>query len=217
MENPMKNRTTTLALACLAACAALAAIPAQAHDAFTSMYATAGYNQDLEMRVSHGCKGSAVNQLRIKIPDEVSGVMVEYRRDWKVETKMRKLAQPMMIDGRTVTEVVDEIIWSAPRSSLPAAGVFEGFKFRARLPDSPGKILFFKTITGCEQGDDKYIDLPKTALDIKDADFPKKIWAFMTATSGPAPFVILEKASRGQYPWAGVDTNAKPASSSDAH
>ncbi len=35
------------------------------------MYAPAGYVQDLEMRVTHGCKGSPVKEVNIKIPEGV--------------------------------------------------------------------------------------------------------------------------------------------------
>ena len=42
-------------------------------------------------------------------------------RDWKVETKMRKLPKPVPGEGGTMlTETVDEIIWSAPKSVIPA-------------------------------------------------------------------------------------------------
>lgn len=202
----------SLALLAAAALGAAVSSLASAHDAFASMYAPAGYKQDVEMRVYHGCKGSPVNQLRIKIPETVSYVSVENRPDWTVEIKTRKLAKPVSDEvGRLITEVVDEIIWSKPKSALPPSRMFEGFRFRVGVPDSPGAILFFKTITGCEQGDDKYVDLPKEPLDVNAKDFQKKIWAFMTATPGPAPFLILEKPARPQYPWG--DADKAPATS----
>jgi uncharacterized protein YcnI len=175
---------------------------AVAHDTLTSVYAPAGYVQDLEMRVSHGCNGSAVKEVRIKIPEGVLRVTVGYTRDWQVEIKMRKLAKPARGDGGSmISETVDEIAWKNPKSPLPAMGMFEGFKFRAALPNAPGAILFFKTVSVCEQGDDKYIDLPKDALDAGMPDFAVKLGKFMSATPGPAPFVILEKPSRPQYPY----------------
>ena len=176
---------------------------AYAHDTFTSMYAPAGYVQDMEMRVTHGCKGSPVNSVRIKIPEGVYRVTVANSRDWTVETKIRKLDKPVAGDGgNMMTETVDEIIWSNPKSTLPAMGFYEGFRFRVALPNTPGVILFFKTINGCVNGDDKYVDMPAAALDPKAADFPKKLQTFMFATPDPAPYVILEKPARAQYPWS---------------
>jgi uncharacterized protein YcnI len=181
---------------------AMLASQAQAHNVFTSMYAPAGYLYDLEMRVTHGCKGSPVTAVRIKIPENVMRVSVNNTRDWTVETKMRKLPKPIPGEGGTmISETVDEIIWSKPKTTIPALGYFEGFKFRAALPKTPGEIVFFKTINVCEKGDDKYVDLPAEPLKVGAEDFPKKLFAFMTATPGPAPFLILEKPARPQYPW----------------
>jgi uncharacterized protein YcnI len=202
----MNKNVPISALAALAT--AFAAAPALAHNTFTSMVAPAGYVQDLEMRVTHGCKGSPVNAVKIKIPEGVTRVTVNMVRDWKVETKMRKLPKPVPGEGGTmITETVDEIIWSAPKSVIPALGTYEGFKFRANLPNTPGAILYFKTINVCEKGDDPYIDLPKTALPAVGApDFGQKLIDFMAATPGPAPYLILEKPAKPQYPWG----NATP-------
>jgi uncharacterized protein YcnI len=204
-----KNVSITVAAALATA---LAAVPATAHNTFSSMTAPAGYMQDLEMRITHGCKDSPVNSVRIKIPEGVTRVSVNVVRDWKVETRMRKLPKPVPGEGgNMITETVDEIIWSAPKSVIPASGSYEGFKFRAQLPNTPGAILFFKTINGCVKGDDPYIDLPKTALPaVGAADFGQKLIDFMAATSGPAPYLILEKPAKPQYPWG----NAKPSARS---
>jgi len=204
----MSKNVSITAAAALAT--ALAAVPATAHNTFSSMTAPAGYMQDLEMRITHGCKGSPVNSVRIKIPEGVTRVSVHVARDWKVETKMRKLPKPVQGEGgNTITETVDEIMWSAPKSAIPASGSYEGFRFRAQLPNTPGAILFFKTINGCEKGDEPYIDLPKTALPtVGAADFGQKLIDFMAATPGPAPYLILEKAAKPQYPWG----NATPSS-----
>jgi uncharacterized protein YcnI len=174
------------------------------------MTVPAGYIQDLEMRITHGCKDSPVNSVRIKIPEGVTRVSVNVVRDWKVETKMRKLPKPVPGEGGVmITETVDEIMWSAPKSVIPASGRYEGFRFRAQVPNTPGAMLFFKTINGCEKGDDPYVNLPKTPLPaVGAADFAQKLIDFMSETSGPAPYLILEKPAKPQYPWG----NAKPAS-----
>ena len=202
----------TLMIGRFAGLIGLLASPVFAHDTFTSMYASAGYLQDLEMRITHGCKGSPVNSVRIKIPEGVYRVTVDNTRNWTVETKIRKLDKPVPGDGgNMMMETVDEIIWSNPKSNIPAMGLYEGFKFRAALPNTPGAIMFFKTINGCVNGDDKYVDMPAAALDLKATDFPKKLLAFMSATPGPAPYVILEKPARPQYPWAGAEPPKAPA------
>ncbi|MBL8644690.1 MAG: DUF1775 domain-containing protein [Rhodospirillaceae bacterium] len=180
----------------------LIATSASAHNVLTSMEGYAGYVTDFEMRVTHGCKGSPVKEVKIRIPAELSRVSVGANRDWKVETKMRKLDKPIPGEGgNMITEVIEEITWKDPKSPIPAGGVFEGFKFRGALPKEDGKIIFFRTINICEQGDDKYVDMPKEELKLNDPDFKKKLWTFMTATATPSPFLITVKAPKPQYPW----------------
>jgi uncharacterized protein YcnI len=182
--------------------AALTALPAAAHNNMTSYYAPAGYLQDLELRVTHGCKGSPVKEVKVRIPDGVMRVQVENNRDWQIETKMRKLPKPVPGEGgNMITETVEEIIWKSPKSPMPAGGFFEGFKFRAALPDKPGEIVFFRSINVCVNGEERYIDLPKESLNARTPDLGKKLMAFMTATPTPSAFVILEKPSRPQYPF----------------
>jgi uncharacterized protein YcnI len=198
--NDYLNRTVKIAAA--AACA-VAALPATAHNTLTSMYAPAGYVQDLEMRVTHGCKGSPVKEVRVKIPEGVLRVSVAHNRDWQVETTMRKLPKPVPGEGgNMITETVDEIIWKNPKSVIPAMGAWEGFRFRGSLPNTPGEILYFRSVNVCEKGDDKYVDLPKEPMKASTPDLSGKLWKFMTATPGPSAFLILEKPARPQYPFA---------------
>jgi uncharacterized protein YcnI len=183
-------------------CGLFATAPASAHNTFTSMYAPAGYVHDMELRVTHGCMASPVKEVHVKIPDGLVRVSVGNTRDWKVETKMRKLDKPMPGEGgNMITETVDEIVWKDPTSPMPARGVFEGFKFRAMLPKTPGTVLWFKNFSVCEEGDDKYVDGPKEEINANMPDFAKKLEHFMTTTKGPAAFIVLEQPRRPQYPW----------------
>jgi uncharacterized protein YcnI len=182
--------------------AAGATVPvASAHNYLVETEAPSGYVHDLAMRVPHGCLGSPVHQVRIKIPEDVYRVTVEHRTDWDVTLKMREVDPPVPGDGgRPITETVDEIIWSNTSAPLPPDRTGE-FKFRAKLPDDVGRVLFFRTLNACEEGDDNYVDLPEEAVHVDDPDFHKKFWAFMIATPTPAPYLILTKPERPQYPW----------------
>ncbi len=175
---------------------------ALAHNYVMPKEAPAGYVHDITMRVPHGCKGIPVNQVRIKIPEGMLRVTTHHREDWDVTVKMRKLDPPIKVEGgaREITETVDEIIWSNPKSVLPPDRIGE-FRFRGMLPNEPGRILFFRTLNDCDGGDDYYVDLPADELNLDDPDFHKKFWAFLTATATPAPYLILTKPERPQYPW----------------
>lgn len=172
-----------------------------AHNYLLETEAPAGYVHDIVMRVPHGCKGSPVNQVRVKIPEGVYRVTVEHREDWDVSTKMRPVDPPVAGDGgQPITETVDEIVWANPEKPLPPDRIGE-FRFRAKLPDEVGTILYFRTLNACVEGDDNYVDLPEEELSLDDPKFHEKFWAFMTATATPAPYLILTKPARPQYPW----------------
>ena len=176
-------------------------VSAVGHNYLAETHASAGYVSDIAMRVPHGCKGSPVIQVRIKIPDGVFRVTVTDRDDWDITTTMRDVDPPVAGDGgQPITKTVDEIMWSNPRRPLPADRIGE-FKFRGKLPDEPGRVLFFRTLNKCEEGDDNYVDLPAEDLVMTDPEFNEKFWAFMTATATPAPYLILTPPKRPQYPW----------------
>jgi uncharacterized protein YcnI len=184
---------------------------ASGHNYLRDIQAPAGHVSYISLRVPHGCKGSPINKIRIKIPDDVYRVTVDYRDDWDIELTMREVNPPAMGHGGrpTVTETVDTITWSNPTSILPADRTGE-FSFRALLPNEPGRIVFFKALNDCIEGDDYYVDLPEEPLDLKDPDFHEKFWAFMTATANPAPYVILTEPERPQYPWEWKTDRDKP-------
>lgn len=183
--------------------AALPSLSVDAHNTHTTYYVPAGYMQDLEIRVSHGCGDSPVKEFRLKVPDGMVRVQVENTHDWSVEKTLRKLPKPVPGDGgKMITETVDEIIWKNPRQMIPVAGFYEGFRFRAAIPNTPGKILYFQSVNICEHGEERYGDLPAESLDTSMPDFTEKLSLFMKSTPTPAAFVIIEAPSRPQYPFA---------------
>jgi uncharacterized protein YcnI len=199
----MKRVISTVAISLLAG-------NAFAHNYLRETLAPAGYVQNIVMRIPHGCKDSPVNKVRIKIPEGVYRVTVMYRDDWDIELVMREVNPPVIGDGgRPITETVDQIIWSNPKNVLPPDRVGE-FAFRAQLPNTPGSIVFFKTLNDCVEGTDYYVDLPAEPLDLADPKFHEKFWAFMIATATPAPYVILLKPERPQYPWEWKTAEDKP-------
>ena len=67
-------------------------------------------------------------------------------------------------------------------------GLFVEFKLRAMLPDTPGKTLYFKTIQVCEQGDLRWIEVPKAGEPDFDFSDPKNP---VMKVKEPSPFVKL--------------------------
>lgn len=186
----IKVRSTILAAGAAAMVALTWPHTSTAHAYVSATEVYAGWKQDIDLRIPHGCKGSPTTQVRVRIPDGMVAVMPEHNRNWKITTKMRKLPKPVRGEGGVMlTETVDEITWSG--NTLPE-GMFESFKFRATIPDEPGKMLFFKTIQTCQQGEHRWVEVPED---------PAKLPEFLRSTPEPAAFTKIVKADRPQYPF----------------
>jgi len=131
--------------------AARAHVVAQPNTAVAGASFTAGF------LVAHGCDGSPTIALRIKVPEEVTAV------------------RPLPKDGWTVTEVAGEIAWRG--GPLPSKS-HETFGIALKLPNTPGRTLYFQAIQECQQGTNRWIDIPAAAQSAKDL-------------RNPAPFITL--------------------------
>lgn len=187
-KNGSRLRTTLVVAGALAVLGAPGAAHAHAYVGQTEV--NAGWKQDIEIRIPHGCKGSPTVQVRVKIPDGMVAVMPENNRAWKITTKLRKLPQPVRGEGGVMlTETVDEITWSG--NSVPDT-MFERFVFRATIPNEPGRILWFKTIQTCKAGEHRWVEVPPQGA---------KFAEWFRATPEPATFTRIVKAERPQYPF----------------
>lgn len=167
-----------LATTSLAATLLLAAMPASAHVIIENMKGRAGYNEMFTLIVPHGCGPSATTELRMKVPPEVTLVVPERGAGWKVDVIKRKTDKPVMREGRPITEVVDEIVWSGNTLPSQELGLF---RFLAGVPNTPGKVLFFKTIQKCETGEDRWVDT------IPETEETWRIWL----KDKPSPYAVL--------------------------
>ena len=187
---------------------------ATAHNGIDKKEGYAGYSTPMVLSVNHGCQASPVIGLRMQVPPGVVDAKAAYDPFWTIEYKMRKLDAPIEMHGRTVNEVVGEIIWKDPLRPIPADAWYP-FRIRMTLPDKPGTVMHIKNITVCEEGTDPYVDMPEVPLDINDPKFPEKSWDFMTATRTPAPFLVIRAPEKKQYPWDWTPAEARGEQSSD--
>ena len=131
--------------------AAMAHVVAQPNTAVAGATFTAGF------LVAHGCDGSPTMALRVKIPEGVTAV------------------KPLAKEGWTITEVAGEIAWRG--GPLPSKS-HETFGISLRLPNTPGSTLYFEAIQECQQGSNRWIDIPAAGQSTKDL-------------RNPAPFITL--------------------------
>jgi len=159
---------------------------ASAHVIMENWEQYAGYKAFLTLAVPHGCGPSPTTEVRLKVPDGIAAITPEPKPGWQLTIVRKKLDQPRAAEGGVVvTEVVDEIVWSA--GNLPADQLAR-FNFLAALPDTPGKVLYFKTIQKCAEGETRWVET------VADGEPIWKTWA----NPLPSPFIELKQAPRPQ-------------------
>ena len=162
------------------------AFPATAHVALQNMEGHAGYQEYVTIVVPHGCGASPTTQVRVKIPEGIMIVAPEQKAGWVTAIIRRKLAEPTIGEGGAkVTEVIDEVSWSNGNLPIDQLGLFT---LLVRTPDTPGRVLFFKTIQKCVAGETKWVDT------IPQGEPTWKMWA----RPAPAPFMVLKKPDAPQ-------------------
>lgn len=158
-----------LAAACAAALVALS-VPAFAHITLEQGQAIAGTTYKAVMRVPHGCSGSAITAVRVKIPDGMTGVKPMPKAGWQLSTTKGKLATPISDGhGGQITEGVTEVVWSGGKLLDEH---YDEFVFRGALPNTPNTVVYFPTVAECEKGVDRWIEIPAAGQSSHDLKYP---------------------------------------------
>jgi uncharacterized protein YcnI len=167
--------------AAAAALAAALAAPAFAHVTLDPPQAAADSYFKMNVRVPHGCEGTATLRVRVRIPEGVLGVKPQPKPGWELSTVKTKLSPPIKDShGRETTEVVSEIVWSGKLLDEH----YEEFGIQMRLPDKPNTLIYFPTVQECEKGVHRWIEIPE----------PGKKWGDYKS---PAP--VLKLGPKGEH------------------
>lgn len=131
-----------------------------AHVVLDTPVAEVGSYYRATLRVGHGCDSSAIKQFVVKIPTGVQGAKPMPKAGWNIEIERSKLDKPYTSHGRTVSEDVSEIRWTAktPDDYLQNA-YYDEFVIFAKLPDSAGT-LYWQASQICEQGRIDWVEVP---------------------------------------------------------
>jgi uncharacterized protein YcnI len=144
--------------------------PASAHVTLESQQAVAGSTHKAVLRVPHGCAGSPTTAIRIRIPDGMTAVKPMPKPGWQLSTVTGKLAEPVSDGhGGQITEGVREIAWTGGKL-LDAH--YDEFVFRGTLPNKPGERLYVPVVQECEQGVDRWIEIPAPGKSADDYKMP---------------------------------------------
>jgi uncharacterized protein YcnI len=167
-ENDMSRLVTSIALC--AATLAATADHAHAHATLETQQAPAGSYYKAVLRTPHGCDGSPTIAVKIRIPDGVTGVKPQPKPGWEVEILSEELDEPQDdAQGNPVSTRVSEIHWTGGRLIDEH---YDEFVMSLRLPETPGETLYFATVQECEQGVQRWIEIPAEGGAAHDLDHP---------------------------------------------
>jgi len=134
--------------------------------------ALAGRSYRATLRVGHGCDGSPTTAIKVLIPTGFQGAKPMPKVGWTLTTTLARLDTPYKSHGKTVTEDVAEITWSAstPASWLPDAH-YDEFVLRGGLPTVAGA-MWFKVLQSCDKGSNAWVDMPGAGTSTKGMKTP---------------------------------------------
>ncbi|WP_427914324.1 YcnI family protein [Ramlibacter sp. MMS24-I3-19] len=140
---------------------ALVAAGASAHIGLETPSAQAGAMYRATFQVGHGCSASATRQIAVTVPSGVLDARPMPKAGWSLEIQREKLAEPVERQGRTISERVARITWTArtPADALPS-DQYDEFVLMAALPAQAGA-LAWPVSQACDSGRADWIEVPK--------------------------------------------------------
>ncbi len=150
----------------------LISVPAAAHVTLEYQVANAGSYYKGTFKVGHGCGGSPIKQIVVTIPAGVQGAKPMPKAGWTLEVTRARLAQPRDDHGKTITEDVARISWTA---KTPADYLqndwYDEFVLQAKLPAKAGTI-YWPVSQICEEGKVDWTEVPKAGQKLHDLKNP---------------------------------------------
>jgi uncharacterized protein YcnI len=164
----------------------LAPLSASAHTVLEYQVATAGKSYKATFKVGHGCGASPTRQIVVDLPAGVQGAKPMPKPGWKIDVTQEKLTQPYTSHGRTITEDVSRITWTAktPEDVLPN-GFYDEFVLVGTLPEQAG-LMYWPVQQVCEQGRMDWVEVPKAGQKLSDLKYPAAVLELLSGDSADA-------------------------------
>ena len=103
---------------------------------------------------------------------------------WQVVAKTDKLAQPYTSHGKTITDDVTEVTWTAnTKADALSDSHYDEFVLRGSLPDQAGP-MWFKIWQSCEVGANHWIEIPASGTSTQGLKSPAALLEVIP--SGPS-------------------------------
>jgi uncharacterized protein YcnI len=154
---------------------------AGAHIVLEQQTAPAGSYYKATFRVGHGCEGSPTTALTVRLPEPMASVKPMVKPGWTIALRTEKLAQPLWLHGKPVTDEVVEVMWTG--GSLSDAH-YDEFVLMLKLPDAPGR-RWFKVRQVCEQGENAWSQIPAEGQRMHDVSKPAAVLDILPAGAAP--------------------------------
>lgn len=173
---------TRLRLAAVVGGSSLLATTAFAHVTIATKEVPVGADYKAIFRVPHGCNGSATVKLSVEVPAGVIGVKPQPKPGWRIEIVKGPGDHP---DQRAaVSEVVKSVTWSG--GNLPD-DYYDEFVLSSRIDKAlePGATLYFPVTQICEQGIERWNEIPAAGKTTRDYKFPAPAVKLLPAVAKP--------------------------------
>ena len=158
--------------------------PAAAHVTLEYQVANAGSYYKGSFKVGHGCGASPIKQILVTVPAGVQGAKPMPKPGWTIEVTRSKLAEARQDHGKTITEDVARISWTA---KTPADYLqndwYDEFVLRAKLPAKAGTI-YWPVSQICEEGKVDWIEVPRAGQKPGDLKNPAAALEVMPVNGG---------------------------------
>ena len=178
----MQKRTINFIASCaLALCTTGTFHAANAHVVLEYQVAPAGSTYKASFKVGHGCGSSPTRQVVVDIPAGVRGARPMPKPGWALEVRREKLAQPFTSHGRSITEDVTRISWTAKtREDALAAAHYDEFVLVATMPQEAGA-LYWPVRQVCEEGRNDWVEVPAAGQKLSDLKSPAALLEILPA------------------------------------
>jgi uncharacterized protein YcnI len=158
----------------------------------------AGSSTKVSLRVGHGCAGLPTTALRVQIPAGFLGSKPMPKAGWTVTVQRSKLAQTYDSHGKTITEDVSDITWTASQSSAALLDEqFDEFVLRGTAPETAGPI-WFKVFQLCQDGgktgSNPWTEVPDSGISTKGLKFPAALLNVTAPAASASPVAPLAPA-----------------------
>jgi uncharacterized protein YcnI len=134
---------------------------ASAHVVLEYQVAPAGANYKATFKVGHGCGASPTRQIAVDIPAGMRGARPMPKPGWALDVQREKLVEPYTSHGRSITEDVVRITWTAKTAEdmLPNAH-YDEFVLVATTPDKAGTV-YWPVRQVCAEGSNDWVEVPR--------------------------------------------------------